>query len=89
MPWGISNDFIIDHSFVSSNNSFSESESKTDKSDRSFSDRSFVSVGLDEKPEPIELPVKTMPIYDKNHILSFAIINASIKTELEYICKRI
>jgi len=72
MPWGISNDFIIDHSFVSSNNSFSESESKTDKSDRSFSDRSFVSVGLDEKPEPIELPVKTMPVYDKNHILSFA-----------------
>ena len=85
MPWGISNDFIIDHSFVSSNNSFSESESKTDKSDRSFSDRSFVSVGLDEKPEPIELPVKTMPVYDKNHILSFVSNNCQCKISLLFL----
>ena len=64
MPWGIGTDFSFDRSF-SSNTSISNTNSSFSEADRSFS-----SVGIGERPEPIEIPLKSARIPDQKHLLA-------------------
>ena len=64
MPWGIGSDFSFDRSF-SSNTSISNTNSSFSEADRSFS-----SVGIGERPEPIELPLKSTPVPEQKHIFA-------------------